>query len=76
MFSNNHETTRNLKTLRQRTINLCTSLLMIHYFTLSLFYNSWLKRLDTQLIEPTNQNLVKVPKIVKPTNKLKLWGLV
>ena len=31
--------------------------------------NYWLKRLDTQLIEPTNQNLIKVPKVVKPLNK-------
>ena len=29
----------------------------------------WLKRLDTQLNEQTNQNLMKVPKVVKPTNK-------
>ena len=28
-----------------------------------------LKRLHTQLNEPTNQNLVKGPKVVKPTNK-------
>ena len=29
--------------------------------------------------KPTNQNSIKVPKLVKPTNKktkLKLWGLV
>ena len=32
-------------------------------------YNSWLKRLDTQLNEPINQNDVKFPKVVKPTNK-------
>ena len=29
----------------------------------------WLKRLDTQLNEPINQNSIKVPKVVKPTNK-------
>ena len=29
----------------------------------------WLKRLDTQLNKPTNQNLLKVPKVVKPINK-------
>ena len=27
------------------------------------------KRLDTQLNEPTNKNLLKVSKVVKPTNK-------
>ena len=25
-------------------------------------YNYWLKRLDTKLIEPTNQNSIKSPK--------------
>ena len=35
------------------------------------------KRLDTQLNEPTNQISIKVPKVVKSTNKkIKLWGLV
>ena len=29
-----------------------------------LDYNYWLKRLDTQLNESTNQNLLKVPKVV------------
>ena len=32
-------------------------------------YNKWLKRLDTQLNEPTYQNFIKVPNVVKPTNK-------
>ena len=32
-------------------------------------YNQWLKRLGTQLNEPTNQNLMKVPKVGNPTNK-------
>ena len=34
-------------------------------------YNLWLKCLDTQLNEPTNQNYIyiKVPKVVKPANK-------
>ena len=27
-------------------------------------YNKWLKRLDTQLNEPTNQNSLKVAKVV------------
>ena len=32
-------------------------------------YYYWLKRLDTQLNEPTNQNLIEVPKVAKPTKK-------
>ena len=32
-------------------------------------YNKWQKRLDTQLNEPSNQNLIKVPKVVKSMNK-------
>ena len=32
-------------------------------------YYYWLKRLDTQFNKPTKQNLIKVPKVVKPTNK-------
>ena len=32
-------------------------------------YNQWLKRLDPQLNKPTIQNLLKVPKVVKLTNK-------
>ena len=31
--------------------------------------NQRLKRLETQLNKPTNQNSVKVPKVVKPKNK-------
>ena len=38
------------------------------------------ERLDSKLYEPTNQNSMNDPKVVKPTNKknifLKLWGLV
>ena len=37
--------------------------------TPSVDYNSWLKHLNTQLNEPTNQNSSKFPKEVKPTNK-------
>ena len=36
-------------------------------------YNQWLNRLDTQHNELTNRNLIKVPKVVKPTNKKALW---
>ena len=35
----------------------------------SVHYNYWLKCLDTQLSESTNQNTLKVPKVVKSTNK-------
>ena len=31
----------------------------------SVDYNQWLKRLDTQLNQLTNQNLINVPKVVK-----------
>ena len=37
--------------------------------THSVNYNWWLKRLDTQLNEPIDQNSIKVPKVAKPTNK-------
>ncbi len=37
--------------------------------TPSVDYNKWIKRLDTQLNEPTNQNAIKDPKVVKQTNK-------
>ena len=40
--------------------------------------NKWLKCLDTQLKEPTNQNTIKVLKVIQPTNKKPyyklLWG--
>ena len=31
---------------------------------ISLLFNLWLKRLDTQLNEPTNQNYMKVLQVV------------
>ena len=35
--------------------------------------NYWLKRFNTQLNDPTNQNSLKVPKVVKPIyNKMLL----
>ena len=43
--------------------------MIIHKITPSIDYNWWLKRLDTQLVEPTNPNLFKVFKIIKTTNK-------
>ena len=38
-------------------------------FKPSVHYNYWLKRLDTQLNKPTNENSLKVPKVDNPTNK-------
>ena len=38
-----------------------------------LVNNLWLKRLDTQLYETSNQNSMKVSKIVKPTNKKRYY---
>ena len=43
--------------------------MMIHKNTLPVDYYFWLKRLDTQLCEPNNQNLIKVPKVINSTNK-------
>ena len=36
--------------------------------TPSVDHNKWLKRLDTQLNEPTNQNSIIIQKVVEPTN--------
>ena len=36
--------------------------MMIHKIAPSVDYNWWLKRLDTQLNEPPNQNLIKIIK--------------
>ena len=41
--------------------------------TPSLDYNLWLKCLDTQLYEQTNQNIIKFPKVVEPMNKKALF---
>ena len=38
--------------------------MMKHKITTSVDHNKWLKRLNTQLYEPTNQNSKKVPKVV------------
>ena len=40
---------------------------------LSVDYNRWLKRLDAQLNEPTNQNLIKVSKVVKAKEKKRFY---
>ena len=58
---------------------------MIHIITHSVVFCGyysflWFKHFDTQFSQPTNQNSMKVPKVVKATNKknviLKHWGLV
>ena len=43
--------------------------MMIHIIYPFVDYNKWLERLDTQLNELTNQNSIKVPKVVKLTNE-------
>ena len=36
----------------------------------SVDYNEWMKRLTPNILyKQNNQNLIKVPKLVKPTNK-------
>ena len=43
--------------------------MMTHKIAPAVDINQWLKRSNTQLNKPTNQNSVKVPKVVRPTNK-------
>ena len=43
--------------------------MMIHKITPFVDYNDWLKRLDSQLNETTDQNSTTVPKVVNSTNK-------
>ncbi len=43
--------------------------MMIHNNPSSVDCNYWVNRLDNQLNEQTNQNSLKVTKVVKPTNK-------
>ena len=38
-------------------------------FKITPSVDCWLKHLDTQLNEPTDQNLIKDPKVVKSMNK-------
>ena len=45
-------------------MNLSSTPMIMHKITPSVDYNKWLKRKDTQLIEPTNQN--SITKDVKP----------
>ena len=41
----------------------------MRHTTPSADYNYWLKSLDSQLNDPTKQNLIEVLKVVKPTLK-------
>ena len=43
--------------------------MIIQKITPSVDYNQWLKHLDTQLEEPTNQNSIKVPKFQQQIRK-------
>ena len=36
---------------------------------ISIDYNQWLKGLETQLNKPINQNSLRVPKVIKATNR-------
>ena len=47
--------------------------MMIYKFSPLVDNIQWLKRLYTQLNEPTNQNALIVPKVAKSTNKKTLW---
>ena len=55
------------KGIRQWSTNLFSS--PIQTITTFNYYNYWLKSLETQLNEPNIQNSLKVPKVVKQTNK-------
>ena len=46
------------------TDKLCTSSMMIQEITPSVDLYYWMKRLNTQLNESTNQNSLKSPKII------------
>ena len=45
-----------IKGIRQWQIKLCTSPMMSHKFIPCVDYYNWLKRLDTQLNQPTYQS--------------------
>ena len=51
-----------------------TILMIIYKITPFVDYIFWLKRLDTQLNESTNQNSIKVPNVVESTNIYKTLG--
>ena len=61
----------------QVTASILISQMMIHKIPSSVDYNYWLKRLNNHLNKSYNQISLKVPKVVKPTNKktlLKYFG--
>ena len=43
--------------------------MLIHKINPFVDYNSWLKCLNTQFNESNNQNQLKSPNVIKPTNK-------
>ena len=49
--------------------NRLFSPMTIHKITPSVDYKKWSKSLDTSFNELPNQNLLRVPKVVKPKNK-------
>ena len=59
--------------IRQWTINWCTYRIMIHVITSSVDYLQLVVEtfgpMDTKLDKPNDQNPIKVPKVVKSTNK-------
>ena len=46
---------------------------MIHKIYPYVDYNWWLKRMGTQRNEPTNQNSIKIPIVVKPMNRKRYY---
>ena len=50
--------TQGSKGIRQSPINWCTSPIIKQQNAPAVDYNYWLKRLDTQLNKPTNQNSI------------------
>ena len=62
-------TNQGSKGIRQLPVNWCTSPIMKENITPSIYYNWWLKRLFTQLNEPTNKNSIKVLKVSQRIRK-------
>ena len=56
------------KGISQLLIYWCLSQMMTNKITPYVYYNWWLKRLDTQLNELTNKNSIKFLKVFKPKN--------
>ncbi len=50
--------------------------MVMHKMSPSVDYNQWLKRLDTNINEPTNHNVTKVIKVIKQTMLLiNIWDV-